>query len=169
MSDELRAEKQASSSSISSSLRLEKENIAIKRALRAMGCRVRFSDSDTVLALSSSDEDEDSVSSMMIPKKKVEIPNKSNGKSALEDLAVSVSVMSEEDLPVDLLRRTCGDECDLENEEGCKWPTNGCARVGSAFMGLKANFDALEHLSILDRYFNIDDQKRDAGSSAGIT
>lgn len=166
INDELRAEKQASLSVVGASARLQKENVAIKRALQAIGCKVRFSDSDTVLGASSS-EDEESTGNQ---EEKSSITNAGLPVANLEDLAVSVSVAPDSDLSADLLRMSCGDTCDSENEEGCKWPANGCARMGSAFLGLRANFGALEHLSINDSYFKLkDDVNRHSCSPPEIT
>ncbi|MCO5560846.1 hypothetical protein L7F22_014466 [Adiantum nelumboides] len=163
MSEELRAEKQASLSTTASLARFEKENNAIKRALQAIGCKVRFSESGAVL---SSSEDE-------------ETSNPEGSRSAhrtnflganIEDLAVSVSVAPDTDLSAEFLRRPCRDTCDSENEEGCRWPASGCARLGSGFAGIRANFGALENLSIDDSYFEVGgDLKRQPYAPREIT
>ncbi|KAI5067482.1 hypothetical protein GOP47_0018010 [Adiantum capillus-veneris] len=152
VSEELRTEKQASSSTAAALARLQKENNAINRALLAIGCKVRFSESSAVLGASSSEDEETS--------NQEGIPSASRAGflgANLEDLAVSVSVASDSDLSADLVRRPCGEACDSENEEGCRWPASGCARLGSGFAGIRANFSALENLSIDDSYFEVGD------------
>ena len=50
--------------------------------------------------------------------------------------------------------RVCEALCPLRTGDGgCRWPDAGCAQLGSQFVGLKANFDAFDRLSIYDSYF----------------
>lgn len=158
LSEESRAEKQSLASAVASSARARRENAAIKRALRAIGCKVRFSDHDIFNDRNSSDEDEHCGPKVVNGKEQdsVGVANVySRGK--IEELSVSLSVAPDADLSANLFRRTCGDACNLQSEEGCKWPANGCARLSSAFVGIRANFDALEQLSILDCYFKLEE------------
>ncbi|MCO5597459.1 hypothetical protein L7F22_051537 [Adiantum nelumboides] len=163
MSEELRAEKQASLSTTAALARIEKENNAIKRALQAIGCKVRFSESGAVL---SSSEDEETSN----PEGRRSAHGTNFLGANIEDLAVSVSVAPDTDLSAEFLRRPCGDTCDSENEEGCRWPASGCARLGSGFAGIRANFGALENLSIDDSYFEVGgDLKRQPYAPREIT
>jgi hypothetical protein len=48
----------------------------------------------------------------------------------------------------------CESFCPFRTREGCRWPDAPCAQLGSQFVGLKANFDAFDRLSIHDYYLD---------------
>lgn len=151
LTDELRNEKLSSSSARDWARSAKKENVAIKRAIQSLGCRVQFS------------EDGDCIVS--IENIATEIPQKSL--FSIADMQSSLYMRSDEkpDSPVHVARdedddstnpinRVCESLCPLRTREGgCRWPDAGCAQFGSQFVGLKANFDAFDRLSIYDSYF----------------
>ncbi|KAH7315907.1 hypothetical protein KP509_21G070100 [Ceratopteris richardii] len=164
MSQELQGEKKTSSIALANLARVQKENTAIKRALQAIGWKVRFSESGITLRTSSSESEESSS-----PEATGISPARSVGAN-LEDLAVSVSVVPETDLSADLIRRPCREDCDSDSDQGCRWPASTCARIGGAFTGIRANFGALEKLCIDDSYFKVgDDVKRHPYATPEIT
>ncbi|KAI3799645.1 hypothetical protein L1987_34944 [Smallanthus sonchifolius] len=71
------------------------------------------------------------------------------------DLSVSIAVTADnDDVSGNLTNRFCESLCPLRAEDGgCRWPNEGCARFRSQFIGLKANYDAFDRLSIYDSYF----------------
>ena len=70
------------------------------------------------------------------------------------DLSVSITVVADDVAPSNPIGRVCEALCPLRTREGgCRWPDAGCAQLGSQFVGLKANFDAFDRLSIYDGYF----------------
>ncbi|KAH9768810.1 phosphatidylinositol-3-phosphatase myotubularin-1 [Citrus sinensis] len=70
-----------------------------------------------------------------------------------EDFSVSVTVMDDV-VSSNPIGRVCEALCPLRTGDGgCRWPDAGCAQLGSQFVGLKANFDAFDRLSIYDSYF----------------
>lgn len=69
------------------------------------------------------------------------------------DFSVSVTVMDDV-VSSNPIGRVCEALCPLRTGDGgCRWPDAGCAQLGSQFVGLKANFDAFDRLSIYDSYF----------------
>jgi myotubularin-related protein 1/2 len=70
------------------------------------------------------------------------------------DLSVSITVMAEDAIPSNPVAGVCETLCPLRTRDGvCRWPDAGCAQLGSQFLGLKANFEAFDQLSIYDSYF----------------
>ena len=68
-------------------------------------------------------------------------------------LSVSIIAMDDNTIPDNPMCRVCEMLCAFRTGEGCKGPDAGCAQLGSQFIGLKANFDACDRLSIYDCYF----------------
>ncbi|XP_057789397.1 phosphatidylinositol-3-phosphatase myotubularin-1 [Salvia miltiorrhiza] len=153
LTDELRNEKLSSSSARDWARSANKENVAIKRAIQSLGCKVQFSeDSDCIVSIENIG---------------TEIPQKSL--FSIADMQSSLYMRSDEkpDSPVYVARdedeeddstnpinRVCESLCPLRTRDGgCRWPDAGCAQFGSQFVGLKANFDAFDRLSIYDSYF----------------
>eukprot|EP00249_Psilotum_nudum_P023915 c29027_g2_i1 orf=103-2715(-) len=180
LNERLLMENQAVSSAVVTSTRVCKENAAIKHAIHAIGCKVHFSDlNGTTFGLSSSDEDERLDQNIIAGDghSSEGMSNNSQSKDQASNLSVCLSLTDEADMAANLFRKTCGDTtCRLRNEEGCKWPQGSCALMGSAFVGLRANFDALKELSILDCYFNPGNETTDSlclphsqGHEHGIT
>jgi myotubularin-related protein 1/2 len=166
LEEQLLNERQGRSSALTVAGRAKQETAALKRVLDAMGCKIRISKSkSTTYAEGEVRYDEnfdDSDDSDSAPE--------GEGKQITEEegnqLAVSVSM--EGDSAAYHLRRACAAEgalmCSPEDlEHPCTWPQGRCARLGSAFVGLKADFSALEQLSVLDCYF--DPEKNETGPS----
>lgn len=135
---ELRNEKQRNSSAMNIAKRMSKENMAIKRAVQSIGCKIHFSGSgDCVVDIESNPAESDST---LCDDKK--------------DISVSVPVTADDDDGNNAIGRVCETLCPFRSAEGgCKWPNGACAQLGSQFVGLKANFDAFDQLSIDDCYF----------------
>jgi myotubularin-related protein 1/2 len=151
LSADLRHEKQLSSSATNLAKRASKESEAIKRAVQSLGCKVHFSSTgDCTVGLESYPVD--------IPQKYAS-PSKrvSDGTVQLDeksDLSVSITVMAEDAVPGNPIGGVCENLCPLRTRDGvCRWPDAGCAQLGSQFLGLKANFEAFDQLSIYDSYF----------------
>ncbi|XP_030489489.2 phosphatidylinositol-3-phosphatase myotubularin-1 [Cannabis sativa] len=152
LSAELRNEQSARISAMSLAKRASKENEAFNRAIQSLGCKVHFSGSgDCTVDIENS--------LIGTPQKFSYSPSKRESDSITQndeksDLSVSITVMSDENAPNNQIGRMCETLCPLRTREGgCKWPDAGCAQLGSQFVGLKANFDAFDRLSIYDGYF----------------
>ncbi|CAI9091254.1 OLC1v1026225C1 [Oldenlandia corymbosa var. corymbosa] len=140
---ELRNERLMSSSAKDLASSATRECAAIKRALQSLGCKVIFSkDGDCIVGIESN--------SIEIPQKSVYISaNEGSAHSANDNEKSEASDVS--NLPVN---QFCESLCPLRTREGgCRWPDAGCAQFGSQFVGLRANFDAFDRLSIYDGYF----------------
>ncbi|XP_078171309.1 phosphatidylinositol-3-phosphatase myotubularin-1-like isoform X4 [Carex rostrata] len=142
LSAELLKEKQKSSSALATANRVHRENRAIKRAVQSLGCRVNLStnqsrpSSDLIASTYSDDPSDDSP----------------------HDLSVSISAIEDAGGVAggNPLSCVCESMCPFRTKDGCKWPNEQCAQMGSQFVGLKADFDAFDRLSIYDRYFDTD-------------
>lgn len=148
---ELEKEKQASSSSLTMARRACRENLAIKRAIQSLGCKVQFStDGGHVLESGGTREN----SSYSLRRDLYAASGQSNEGA---DLSVSIVAMDDNTddnmVHVNTLSRVCDTFCPFRTGEGCKWPDGGCPQLGSQFVELKANFDAFDRLSIYDHYF----------------
>jgi myotubularin-related protein 1/2 len=152
LSADLRHEKQLSSSAVNLAKRASKESEAIKRAVQSLGCKVHFSSTgDYTVGIESYPVDNPqkfaSSPSKRVPDGTVQLDEKS-------DLSVSITVMAEDAIPSNPVAGVCETLCPLRTRDGvCRWPDAGCAQLGSQFLGLKANFEAFDQLSIYDSYF----------------
>ncbi|KAK7343919.1 hypothetical protein VNO77_13045 [Canavalia gladiata] len=144
---ELRREKQQNSSAMNMAKSISKENMAIKRAIQSMGCKVHFSGSGECTVDIESNPDLVCCSSRKESNNTVRDDKK--------DLSVSVSVtVDDDDDGNNTIGRVCETLCPFRfGDGGCRWPNGGCAQLGSQYIGLKANFDAFDQLSIDDSYF----------------
>ncbi|KAK9674312.1 hypothetical protein RND81_12G225200 [Saponaria officinalis] len=149
---ELRNEKQLSNSAVNLAKRASRENGAIKRAIQTLGCKIHFSSNgDTTIDV----QNYRTVS----PQTSVYLPSRREPEGSLQedeksDLSVSIAVMPEDSPSTDSVSRICESLCPLRSPDGhCRWPEAGCAQIGSQFVGVKANFDAFDRLSIDDGYF----------------
>ncbi|KAG6404568.1 hypothetical protein SASPL_136818 [Salvia splendens] len=147
LTDELRNEKLSSSSARDWARSAKKENVAIKRAIQALGSKVQFSEEGDCIV---------SIESIA-----TEIPQKSlfstTGTQSDEkpDSPVYVARHDDDDDSINPICRVCESLCPLRTREGgCRWPEAGCTQFGSQFVGLKANFDAFDRLSIYDSHFD---------------
>ncbi|KAJ4851573.1 Carrier protein, mitochondrial [Turnera subulata] len=154
LSAELRNEKQLSSSAMELAKRASKENAAIKRAIESLGCKVNFGSSgDTRMDVE--DNRKDIKKSMYTPSKRESDGSFQHDEKS--DLSVSIQVVSDDIVSDNPLGRVCEGLCPLRSRDGlCRWPEAGCAQSGSQFVGLKANFDAFDRLSIYDGYFQME-------------
>ena len=151
LSAELRNEKQVSSSALSSAKRASKESEAIKRAVQSLGCKIQFSRSGDCTV-----DIENSV--VNAADKFTYSPSKRQPENILQsserDLSVSITVEQDNAAAVNPVGRACEALCPLRSRDGgCRWPDAGCAQLSSQFVGLRANFDAFDRLSIYDGYF----------------
>ncbi|XP_047310474.1 phosphatidylinositol-3-phosphatase myotubularin-1-like [Impatiens glandulifera] len=147
LNSSLQNEKQVSISYMNTARKAIKETTAIKRALQSLGCKVYFSDSgdctvdvecNQIHTVSTSERDSDGT---------IHINNKS-------DPSVPTSADNDDIDSLNPVSRVCGSLCPMRTRDGgCRWPDAGCAQLGSQFIGLKANFDAFDRLSIYDGYF----------------
>lgn len=140
LSAELLKEKQKSSSALATANRVHRENRAIKRAVQSLGCRVN-------LSTNQSRPSSDLIASTYLDDPSDDSPH---------DLSVSISAIEDAGGVAggNPLSRVCESMCPFRTKDGCKWPNEQCAQMGSQFVGLKADFDAFDRLSIYDRYFD---------------
>ncbi|XP_048447622.1 phosphatidylinositol-3-phosphatase myotubularin-1-like isoform X2 [Pyrus x bretschneideri] len=148
---ELQNEKQVSSSVKQMARRATKESEAIKRAVQSLGCKVHFSNSGDCTVDIESSQIEPSHKSPYYLKREADGTVQRDEKS---DLSVSITVMADDDASSNPVGRVCETLCPLRMRGGgCRWPDAGCAQLGSQFLGLKANYEDFDKLSIYDSYF----------------
>ncbi|KAL8533245.1 hypothetical protein ACS0TY_009576 [Phlomoides rotata] len=156
LTDELRTEKLSCSSARDWARSAKKETAAIKRAVQSLGCKVRFSeDGDCIVSIENNPTEIPQKSLFSVSEMQSSLYMQHNEKS---DNSVYVTRMGDDDDHDDdssnPINRVCESLCPLRTRDGgCKWPDAGCAQSGSQFVGLKANFDAFDRLSIFDSYF----------------
>lgn len=136
LSEQLQNERDISRAARESAKKAIKERAVISRAVQSLGCKVNFTkNGDCTVEV----EDGPQKCSHSIPQK----PSENNTTDVSESIS---SVMTEQ--------KVCQALCQLHTREGtCRWPDAGCAQIGSQFVGLKANFEAFDKLSIYDSYF----------------
>ncbi|XP_011010400.1 PREDICTED: phosphatidylinositol-3-phosphatase myotubularin-1-like isoform X2 [Populus euphratica] len=152
LSAELQNEKQVSSSAMALAKRASKETAAIKRAIQSLGCKVHYASSgDTTVDIETSPV-KISHNSVFSP-----CTRESFGIVQLEDksdLSVSISVAGDDVVSNNPFGRVCDTLCPLRTRDGgCRWPDAGCAQLASQFIGVKADYEALDSLSIYEGYF----------------
>ncbi|OMO95465.1 Myotubularin-related protein [Corchorus capsularis] len=152
---ELQNEKQVSSSAMSLANRASKECAAIKRAIQSLGCRVNFAGSGDCTVDVESNITETQQNLMHSSRTSSRRDSDSMmGRDEKSDLSVSITVVADDAVSSSPFGRVCENLCPLRTRDGgCRWPDAGCAQLGSQFVGLKANFDAFDRLSIYDGYF----------------
>ncbi|XP_031278562.1 phosphatidylinositol-3-phosphatase myotubularin-1-like [Pistacia vera] len=140
---ELRNEKQLRSTTMNLAKKASKESAAIKRAIEALGCKVHFaSTGDCAVGIESNPTE-----------CQMKVSDGTVQHTEISDFSVSVTVM-DDSVSRNPIGQVCEALCPLRTREGgCRWPDAGCAQLGSQFVGLKANFDAFDRLSIYDGYF----------------
>ncbi|XP_038993142.1 phosphatidylinositol-3-phosphatase myotubularin-1-like isoform X1 [Hibiscus syriacus] len=154
---DLQNEKQVSSSAMNLAKRASKESAAIQRAVESLGCRVNFANS-----INSIDCTVDGESSPTETSQRSSFPRRESegttGRDDKSDLSVSITVVADDVARSSPLGRVCETLCPLRAQgRGCQWPDAACAQLGSQFVGLKANVDAFDRLSIYDHYFQSDE------------
>ncbi|GMP22454.1 hypothetical protein CsSME_00000473 [Camellia sinensis var. sinensis] len=148
----LQNEKQISISAMNLATRANKESAAIKRAIQSLGCKVHFSGSGDCTVDIENDPTEMPKKFMQSPSKREPDGTKQNDDKS--DLSVSITVVADDANTNNPITRVCESLCPLRTRDGgCRWPDAGCAQLGSQFVGLKANFDAFDRLSIYESYF----------------
>ncbi|CAA6660745.1 unnamed protein product [Spirodela intermedia] len=148
---ELQREKQRSNSAMVMAKRACRESLAMKRAVQSLGCRVQFSNSGgTVDAESILSETRQLSGKAFITRDSSDSEGQQSDKA---DFSVSISAIEDGFLGDNPLSEVCESLCPFRTRDGCKWPDAGCAQLDSQFVGLKANFDAFDRLSIYDCYF----------------
>lgn len=148
---ELHKERQASSSALAVARRASRESLAVKRAVQSLGCKVHFSGNGNRAADFGS----------ALPETREGLTRSFGGDfeaggqlDEKADLSVTILAVEDNIVPDNPMSQVvCESLCPFRTREGCKWPDAGCALLGSQFVGLKANFDAFDRLSIHDRYF----------------
>ncbi|XP_056169075.1 phosphatidylinositol-3-phosphatase myotubularin-1-like [Syzygium oleosum] len=152
---DLQRERQLNTYAVNLAKKASKENAAIKRAIQSLGCKVHFSgNGDCTVDIEANPTVSPQVSMYSYSKRESDDPIQRDEKS---DLSVSITVVGDEDLPNNPINRVCESLCPMRTRDGgCRWPDAGCAQLGSQFVGLRANFDAFDRLSIYDSYFDSD-------------
>jgi myotubularin-related protein 1/2 len=159
--EQLREEKEGRIQAMASAMRRRRETAALKQMIEAVGCKIRINNL-APLSLDASDDDSSpdgrgdraQASSTIAA-----LAEDDNSSEEPGQLSVSVSIQPDMDATTDVYRRPdYNSSCRLRPGESCRWPQTGCARIGSAFIGLRADFAALERLAILESYFDSEQQ-----------
>ncbi|KAI3793508.1 hypothetical protein L1987_36127 [Smallanthus sonchifolius] len=140
-------ESQVTYSAVALARKAKIENSGIKRAIESLGYKVRVSDTADI------ENHPAKKTGMPFPTRKTVGSGETYDEKT--DLSVSIAVTADnDDVTGNLTNRFCESLCPLRAEDGgCRWPNEGCARLRSQFIGLKANYDAFDRLSIYDSYF----------------
>ncbi|XP_022938924.1 phosphatidylinositol-3-phosphatase myotubularin-1-like isoform X1 [Cucurbita moschata] len=147
---ELQNEKQLSVSARNIAKSANKECEAIKRAIQSLGCKVQVSSNGYCTVDIEGDLMKSNQKNRPASRR---ASHRSLPSSEDNDLSLSITV-TEDDVPKDSPSHVCEALCPLRtHDKACRWPDAGCAHLGSQFIGLKANFDAFDQLSIYDGYF----------------
>ncbi|KAM7467849.1 hypothetical protein LguiB_015411 [Lonicera macranthoides] len=145
LAEELQNEKIISSSATILAKKASKENAAVRRALLSLGCKVHFSGIDNCTVGIERNQ------TKITNNKETVLPNDEKS-----DMSISISVV-QDDVSSNPISRICESLCPFRTQDGgCRWPNAGCAQLQSQYVGLKANFDAFDRLSIYDSYFKSD-------------
>lgn len=157
LNTELRREKLQNSSALNMAKRLSKENMAIKRAVQSIGCKVHFSGNggDCIVDIENSPAEATNFlhCSSRQESNNALLDDKKNLSASLTVTADNVDDVNDDGR--NSIGRICETLCQFRaGEGGCRWPEGECAQLCSQFVGVKANFDALDQLSIDDSYFN---------------
>ncbi|KAF7108807.1 hypothetical protein CFC21_109198 [Triticum aestivum] len=142
MLTDLQRERRASSSALAMAQRARRENVAIKRAIQTIGCTVNFSTNENQV-----DKSEEMSYSF---RREADTVSQQDDNA---DLSVSISAIEDSLVSETPSNQVCETLCPFRSREGCRWPHAACAQLGSQFVGLKANFDAFDRLSVKDCYF----------------
>ncbi|KAI3721832.1 hypothetical protein L2E82_32851 [Cichorium intybus] len=144
-------ENQISNSAVALAQKASRENASLKRAIESLGCRVHVSDADDHHIADIEDLPAD-LSPRITSSPNETVESTDDGKT---DMSISIAVAADNDgVPGNTSNRICESSCPLWTRDGgCRWPNEGCARHRSQFVGLRANYDAFDRLSIDDGYF----------------
>ncbi|KAJ8557569.1 hypothetical protein K7X08_003194 [Anisodus acutangulus] len=148
---ELRNEKLVSTSARDGVKRASKETATTTRAVQSLGFNVYFSadgDGNVGIERNPTEIPQRSVCSVSTKDSNGSMPH--SEKAGLSEL---VTVM-QDNVSDNPFIRVCGSLCPMHTKDGgCRWPNADCAQFQSQFVGLQANFDAFDRLSIYDSYF----------------
>ncbi|XP_035832415.1 phosphatidylinositol-3-phosphatase myotubularin-1 isoform X3 [Helianthus annuus] len=147
---EIRNEKQISSSAMNLARKAKRENGIIKRAIQSLGCTIHVSENDDC--------------TINIERNLIDLPERITSSRSTNsphsydekmDMSVSVTLTpDDDDVSENPILRVCENLCPQRTRDGgCKWPDSSCAQLESQFVGLRANYDAFDRLSIYDSYF----------------
>ncbi|XP_020581682.1 phosphatidylinositol-3-phosphatase myotubularin-1 [Phalaenopsis equestris] len=147
---EMQKEKQSGISAAATVRRVYRENLAIKKAIQSLGCEVHFS-SNRSHPFDSGNIVPETIEGLTSPLG----GDLSDAKDLTDndDLCVSIVAKDEHLVSDKPISTVCETLCPYRTREGCKWPDALCAQFGSQFVGITANFDAFDRLSIRDYYF----------------
>nr|GEW25457.1 phosphatidylinositol-3-phosphatase myotubularin-1-like isoform X1 [Tanacetum cinerariifolium] len=144
---DLQKENQVSNSAVALATKANRENSNIKRAMESFGCKVHVSDTPTI-------ENHPAEKTNMSSSSKETTVGNEDIYDEKTDLSVSIAVTADDNVPENSIHRICESLCPLwARDEGCRWPDSDCTQLGSQFIGLKANYDAFDRLTINDSYF----------------
>lgn len=139
---ELQREKRASSSALAMAQRAQRESVAIRKAVRSLGCTVNFGTNESQV------EKTEGLTYSFRRDTDFESQHEKSSDFSISITAIEDSLVSETPS-----NHICESLCPFRTREGCRWPDAACAQLGSQFVGLKANFDAFDRLSVQDSYF----------------
>lgn len=144
-----------SSSAVNMARMAKRENTAVRRAVESLGLKVHFSTNTDDGAVSAENQKETlprfSYSPIRESDRSAQVDDKS-------DLSVSVTVLGDEASQCQMTG-VCESLCPFRPDNGmCRWPESGCAQLRSQFIGMKANLDAFDRMSIFDGYFKSERQ-----------
>ncbi|GJV56823.1 phosphatidylinositol-3-phosphatase myotubularin-1-like protein isoform X2 [Tanacetum coccineum] len=144
---DLQKENQVSNSAVALAKKANRENSNIKRAMESFGCKVHVSDTPAI-------ENHPAEKTNMSSSTKDSTVGNKDIYDEKTDLSVSIAVTADDNVPENSIHRICESLCPLwARDGGCRWPDTDCAQLGSQFIGLKANYDAFDRLTINDSYF----------------
>ncbi|XP_076902060.1 phosphatidylinositol-3-phosphatase myotubularin-1-like isoform X2 [Bidens hawaiensis] len=149
---EIRNEKQISSTAMNLARKANRENDIIKRAIQSLGCRIHVSGNDdcTINIESNLNNLPERLTSSRSTRGS---PNAYDEKTETP-LSVTLTPDEDDDVSENPILRVCENLCPQRTRDGgCKWPDSSCAQLESQFLGLRANYDAFDRLSIYDSYF----------------
>lgn len=158
--EQLREEKEGRIQAMASAMRRRRESAALKQMIEAVGCKIRINNlAPHSLDASDDDSSPDGCGDRAQASSTTALAEDENSSDERGQLSVSVSIQPDMDATTDVYRRPdYNSNCRLRPGESCRWPQTGCARIGSAFIGLRADFAALERLAILESYFDSEQQ-----------
>ncbi|KAG8087654.1 hypothetical protein GUJ93_ZPchr0010g9664 [Zizania palustris] len=140
---ELQKEKRALSSALDMVQRSQRESVAIRKAVETIGCKINFSSIENQV------DDAEGLSYSFRRDTDAGYQHDKNS-----DLSVSITAIEDCSLVSETpSNHICESLCPFRTTEGCRWPDAACAQLGSQFVGLKANFEAFDRLSLQDCYF----------------
>ncbi|KAJ9540198.1 hypothetical protein OSB04_026704 [Centaurea solstitialis] len=148
-------ESHVSNSAVSLAKKASRQNTCIKRAIESLGYRVRVSANIDDNHTADIEDHPADLTQIITSSPTTETVGGGDIYDEKTDMFVSIAVAADDnDVPVNPTNRKCESLCPLRTRDGgCRWPNAGCARLRSQFVGLRADYDAFDRLSIQDSYF----------------